>query len=202
MSTKFLRKFTGSSDANGPADRSTDAGIGYKTNDGKIYYNDAGTLVALKAEGKVFTDPPVSAAAATLAATAALHAGKSVYLNRATGVTVTLPAATGSGAKYRFVNATALSGGSHVIQAANASDYFLGAEYTSTDNGSGAGLTWPTVNSGTPSTESDTLTWNGTTKGGRLGDEVSFEDIAANVWAVRSLSNETGSEATPFTAAV
>jgi len=39
---------------------------------------------------------------ATLAVTQALHEGKLVVLDRAGGVAVTLPAATGSGARYRF----------------------------------------------------------------------------------------------------
>jgi hypothetical protein len=50
---------------------------------------------------------------------------------------------------------------------------------------------------------SDTITLNGTTKGGAgIGDYVELIDIAANQWAVRVFSKATGTEATPFSAAV
>lgn len=202
MATKYIEKYTGSSDVNTPADRSKAAGIGYDTNDGKVKYSDAGVVTKVIAENKPRVETPVAVTASTVTLDPKVHAGLTTVLQLAAGVTVTLPAAVGSGAKYRIVNGLALSAASHIVQAASAADYFVGAEYAATDNGSGAGFTWPTANTGTVSTESDTLTWNGGTKGGRVGDEAIFEDIAANVWHVRAFADETGTEATPFSAAV
>ena len=48
----------------------------------------------------------VNATAATLTVTKDLHSGQTVTLNRAGGVAVTLPAATGTGCVYRFVVGT------------------------------------------------------------------------------------------------
>src|SRR5688572_20292539 len=56
------------------------------------------------------TSAPVNATAATLTATSALHNNKVVTLNRAAGIAVTLPAATGSGDKYRFIVGTTFTG--------------------------------------------------------------------------------------------
>jgi hypothetical protein len=44
-----------------------------------------------------------------------LHDGQTIYLNNATGFAVTLPAANGTGAKYRIFVATTVSSGSHTI---------------------------------------------------------------------------------------
>jgi hypothetical protein len=68
----------------------------------------------------------VSAADATLAVTAAAHDGKLVVLNRAAGVTVTLPAATGSGARYEFTVGTAVSSNSNIIKVADNTDVMSG----------------------------------------------------------------------------
>src|SRR5688572_1074508 len=56
----------------------------------------------------------VDATAATLALTEASHEGKVVTLNRAAGIAVTLPAATGSGGKYKLVVGTTFTGAATV----------------------------------------------------------------------------------------
>ena len=43
---------------------------------------------------------------------------------------------------------------------------------------------------------------NGSTTGGIAGDIVELEDIATNLWSVKVLGSATGTEATPFSAAV
>lgn len=200
MSVRFIQRYT-TKTATGALDfRSNAAGVCYVDADGKLYYNDNGTVRALLAEGKVNVQAPVSLTA-TGAVTAAVNAGQSTYLNKSTGLTATLPAATGSGARYRFVVGTALASGSYIIQVASASDYMLGAANGSMDS-TGTGNNWQTANSGTVSTETDTITLNGTTQGGRLGDEVVLEDVAANVWAIRTFLNANGTEVTPFSVAV
>lgn len=138
----------------------------------------------------------VSATAATLTVTAASHDGKVIVLNRATGVTATLPAATGSGAEFTFVVGTSASGGSYVIQVADATDVMDGIIYAADDTATPAPLVWVTA------VDSDTITLNGGTKGGLIGDKIVLIDIGANQWAVHGFLKQSGTEASPFSAAV
>ena len=50
--------------------------------------------------------------------------------------------------------------------------------------------------------DSDTITLNGTTTGGLVGADVELIDIAADTWFVNVRTAATGTEATPFSAAV
>jgi hypothetical protein len=145
----------------------------------------------------VQTQAPVNATASTLAVTAALHAGRVVTLNRAAGIAVTLPAATGTGNAYKFVVGTTFTGAASI--AALTTDYFIGTAtlYNDTDNTVSG---FATANSGTPTTESDAISLFGTAnaQGGIKGEVVDLIDIAAGVWSVRLVSDAGGSEATPF----
>jgi hypothetical protein len=49
---------------------------------------------------------------------------------------------------------------------------------------------------------SDTITLDGSTKGGLKGWRVVLDDIAADTWAVTVMSEASGAEATPFSATV
>lgn len=135
----------------------------------------------------------------TLTSTA--HAGRTIALNAAAGVTATLPAATGTGDTYRFLVAAAVTSNNDIVKVANASDYMRGFVVGATDT-AGTAMAFVTANSGVVATESDTITLNGTTTGGRIGDLIEAVDIAANVWAVRCYTAGSGVEATPFSAAV
>lgn len=135
----------------------------------------------------------VTVAASTVTVTRDAHAGVPIVLNRAAGVTATLPAATGSGARYEFILAADASG-NQVVQVANSSDTMMGVAYLGNDS-AGASCFY-TADS------SDTITLNGSTKGGLKGARVIADDIAANVWAVLVYSEASGTEATPFSAAV
>lgn len=118
------------------------------------------------------------------------YLGAPIVLNRAAGVTATLPPATGSGNRYEFillVDAT----GNQIVQVANASDTMMGMAYIGAD-----GETFYTADA------SDTITLNGTTTGGEKGARIICDDVAANVWAVVVMSEASGTEATPFSAAV
>lgn len=135
----------------------------------------------------------VTVAASTVTVTRDAHAGVPIVLNRAAGVTATLPAATGSGARYEFILAADASG-NQIVQVANSSDTMMGVAYLGNDS-AGASCFY-TADS------SDTITLNGSTKGGLKGARVIADDIAANVWAVLVYSEASGIEATPFSAAV
>ena len=67
----------------------------------------------------------------------------------------------------------------------------------STHGGTASLISWPTV------AASDTITLNGTTTGGvNIGDYVLLTDIATDQYSVSGLLNASGTEATPFSAAV
>lgn len=137
----------------------------------------------------------VSAAAATLAVTVADHDSKVIVFNRAAGVTATLPAATGSGAVFRFSVGTAVTSNSYKIQVADNTDVMSGSLYL-TDQAAGTGTEFSTV------AASDTVTMNGTTTGGLAGGLVTLVDVATNLYAIQGNLIATGVEATPFSAAV
>lgn len=139
----------------------------------------------------------VSATAATLAVSEAAHDGKTIVLNRAGGVTATLPPATGSGARFRFLLGTALSAASHIIKVTGNDVMFGNIIANSTDDTPDLAQPWPTA------ADSDTITLDGTTTGGlALGDFVELEDFAADKWAVHGVVTASGTEATPFSATV
>ena len=58
------------------------------------------------------------------------------------------------------------------------------------------------VNGWETASDTDTITFDGTTTGGILGDFVELIDVAADKWMVRVQSSSTGSESTPFSATV
>ncbi len=121
--------------------------------------------------------------------------GKTILLDQAGGVAVVLPAATGSGDKYRVL-ATVIPTTANTIKAANSSDTFVGV-VLSLDDTSDNVVGW--VVSGSD----DTITLNLTTTGANaIGEWFTFEDIAANTWLVEGLTYSTGSFATPASATV
>lgn len=137
----------------------------------------------------------VNATAATLTVTAATHGSRIVTLNRAAGIAVTLPAASGTGEEYRFFIGTTVTSNTTTIKAANASDTMSGIALIDEAGGATAGV-WPTA------ADTDTITFDGSTTGGILGDFVELIDVAANKWYVRLVGSTTGTEATPFSATV
>ena len=116
-------------------------------------------------------------------------------VNAAAGLTLTLPAASGSGAKYMIYIGTTVTSNNVIIQVANASDVMAGLVVSAADAGD-------TLNGWETASTSDTITLNGTTKGGVKGDRYELIDCAANLWAVNGWSSSTGTEASPFSAAV
>lgn len=119
-----------------------------------------------------------------------------------TGSVATLPAATGSGVKFKGVITVLATSNSHKVQVANAADFMIGSIHGVSDDPATV-KGWIAANSGTVATNSDTVTLNRSTTGGvSLGEYVDFEDIAANTWLVSGAITQTGTEASPFSAAV
>lgn len=123
------------------------------------------------------------------------HVGATVVVNAAAGLTLTLPAASGTGYEYDVLIGTTVTSNSVIIQVANASDVMTGNALNAADAGDTA-VMFETA------AASDTITMNGTTTGGIKGDRVVLKDVAANLWAVNVRGSATGTEATPFSAAV
>jgi hypothetical protein len=123
------------------------------------------------------------------------HPVQEYLLDRAAGSTVTLPDALGTGFRYRFRVGATVTSNNYIIRAASSSDVFAGVVIGAADAGS-------SVNGWETEAASDTLSMNGTTRGGYQGDFVEFVDIKEGVWAVSGIIKQTGTEATPFSAAV
>jgi len=146
------------------------------------------------ATGKV-----VDATAATLAVTAALHANRVVTLNRAAGVTVTLPAATGTGDKYTFIIGTTATSNANIIKVANATDVMDGSLNIQQDTDvDGTSAVWMAE------VGDDTMTFAGAaTTGGIVGNRIECIDYAAGFWSCTAWTiSGGGAEATPFSATV
>jgi hypothetical protein len=110
---------------------------------------------------------------------------------------VTLPAAAGTGARFRFVVAALATSNSHIVKVANASDVMYGVITTIDTDTAGTVTGWATA------ADSDTITLNRSTTGSvTIGEWIELEDLATNVWAVRGQLSNTGNGATPFSATV
>lgn len=138
----------------------------------------------------------VDCTASTLTVTAALHAGRTVTLNRAAGIDVTLPAATGSGARYKFIVGTTFTSSGTIKVVGN--DTMVGHAILA-QNAAETVVQFPA--SGTD----DTITFYtaaGNTTGGIAGAIVDLIDMAADLWHVVYISDAGGTEVTPFSATV
>lgn len=156
---------------------------------------DGTEIFGIDTDGNQAAKGPVDVTASTLTVTAAAHAGRVVTLNRAAGIAVTLPLATGTGNQYRFYLGTTVTSNSTTIKVVDASDIMVGFAIQAADAGSTSNV-WETA------ATDDTITFNGSTTGGIKGDFVELIDVATDTWAVRVTGAATGTEATPFSATV
>lgn len=132
---------------------------------------------------------PVAVTASTLAVTQALYSGKTIVQNAASGCAISLPAATGTGSRYRIYVKTTITSVGVVITTAGSDVFSGGILVTKTSDG--------TVLASN-STANKTITLNGTTTGGIAGTLVEFQDMASGVWGVTGYATASGSIATPF----
>lgn len=126
-----------------------------------------------------------------------VESGSVVWLDRAAGNTVTLPASPLPGTKYEFVVDTTPTSNSHKI-------------LTNTTGGTAVlvgGVSMVDVNdasvSGFQSLESSanaSLTMNATTTGGQVGTKIEVTALSAGTWFVTGLVFGSGTLATPFAA--
>ena len=153
--------------------------------DGDLILNNGSAQRVIRGGGNV-----VNATASTLTATADLHAGKIVTLNRAAGIVVSLPAATGTGNVYKFFVGTTVTSNAYRINALT-TDIIQGGVSVSTDAAGVSILAIPTA---------DYITMNGSTTGGLIGSWVELTDVAAGVWLCGGFLVSSGAESTPFAA--
>ena len=153
----------------------------------------AGTFTTLTATANV--GPVPTAAGATLTLTAA-KAGQTVLLNTLAGSVVTLPAATGTGNKYKFVVSATTTSGAHKILAASVSDFINGLAIGESSN------TCKAFASAAATNHSIQMPFAGTQpSGGFIGDYFEFQDIATNLWQVNGMYQAGTTPTTPFSAA-
>ena len=148
----------------------------------------------------------------SISLTVADHAGRIVHNAAAGAVTYTLPATNansdsavaGPGADFNNLNnvgatieifSSITKTGDLVVQAANATDVMVGSAVFIDDSSDNV------VGFETAST-SDTITLNGSTKGGVTFSKIVCTVLASGKWKVDVISGCTGTPATPFSAAV
>ena len=133
--------------------------------------------------------------ATTLTITAATHGNQIVILKHTAAQSViTLPAATGTGNEYEFIVGAANTN-NHKIQVANATDVFEGLVFMANDSDN-------SVSGFESAADSDTITLNGTTTGGKIGDHIKIVDYDSGKFHILAHLTGTGTEATPFSAGV
>jgi hypothetical protein len=134
------------------------------------------------------TPVTITAASATLGAT---HVNRLTVLNRATGIALTLPLATGTGNRYPLAVATTFTGAATVVTA-QVTDVIAGnAIIHDTDDATVHGFS--TTNATTLS-----LYTSSNAVGGIVGATVVLTDIANNKWVVEYQSNGASAPSTPF----
>jgi hypothetical protein len=132
----------------------------------------------------------VNTTASALALTQALHGNRAVTIASATPIAVTLPAATGTGTKYRLVVMVAATATQHTIKIGTTAEVFQGVVVSRS-------TTTTIVAFGATATD-NTLTLNGSTTGGVAGDEYELTDVKTGVWQLRAVASPTGAAATPL----
>jgi hypothetical protein len=143
--------------------------------------------------------PAIHTFTGTDAITITEHAGRTLLLGEVGGnalVTLTLPDATGSGATYKFI-VTVANTSNYVIKVPDANNTIDGIMMYLDEDGTAVSA-FPTV------ATSDTITLNGGTTGGIIGDYLEIVDIAADQYHVRGVMRvASGADpATPFSATV
>ena len=135
----------------------------------------------------------VTATASTLAVTEALHDGKVITLDRAGGIAVTMPEATGSGMVITFVVITKFTTDGTITLADTTNTALIGqASIVDSD-------TTDLIHMFTPGGTFDLVTLDGTNTGGGLGCWIQYIDLATDVWSVQIIEAVGGTApATPF----
>ncbi len=127
----------------------------------------------------------------------AVHAGATYLLDTAGGSTLTLPAATGTGNKYRVVVSVSTTSAAHKVLAASVSDFIVGAAIGQSNAGAVLGF-----HSAAATNHSLQMPNAGSQpSGGIIGDSYEFTDIGANLWECTGMFTAGTTATTPFNSA-
>ena len=152
------------------------------------------TLPATTGTAALASPPPV-AAGATKTLTAA-NSGQTVLLNTAGGSVVTLPAATGTGNRFRFATTVTTTSAAHKILAVG-TDYLIGMV-----NGVRTTALTPFLALVGSTYQSLQMPYAGSQpSGGIQGDWFEFEDVASGLWEVKGQFSAGTTATTPFNTA-
>lgn len=176
----------------------TDGTVTYSASDGDMRVrhltDDHGNVLAEYFQSGPRWKQGVVPVTATLTLDPLLHAGRICAVTMgASTVTLTLPAATGSGDRYAVYVVVNATPSSLVITASAAGSDIQGAVPLG-DQGVITGVV------GTPEVADNTITMNGTTTGGALGTYLELVDVASGVYALLGNISTNGDEADPFSA--
>jgi hypothetical protein len=141
--------------------------------------NDGVTVGATAAEidAKADRSAQTVAVTATDAITQAEHEGRVNIITGTAAKTLTLPEAVGSGDRYKFIFAEVNTNGT-VFVTADTTNCDIRGSLNILDADANAQTAYP------GNADDDTITLNGTTTGGQIGDWIEFVDIATDVWHV------------------
>jgi hypothetical protein len=165
------------------------------TTDSTCHYVNRGTKAScsFKAVRLQTGDSIVNCTTSTLTVTEALHNGKTIVLDRAAGIDVTLPAAAAN-LEFEFLVKTTFTGAA-TIKSATGADIMIGHAIMGNNEGNSV-VNWPAVAASTFDTIDMLGTGNST--GGMAGQRVKIKGLAANLWYVEIIGDAAGTEATPF----
>lgn len=135
----------------------------------------------------------VNATSSTLTVTEADHSDKTIVLDRAAGIAVTLPAAA-AGLKFRFIVKTTFTSAAS-IKSVSGADIMIGHAIMG-NNSDNTVVNWQATAADTYDTIDLLGTSNST--GGMAGQIIEIEGLAANLWFVKIIGDAAGTEATPF----
>lgn len=126
----------------------------------------------------------------TLSLTSTLHAHRKLLVLDAT-LAITLPEATGTGDVYTIIQGIAATS-STIVTADTANAGFHGFIMGS-DTDAAGNYNWVATGA------QDTITFNGTSTGGKLYDWIRVTDVATDAWLLEgNIKQSGGSEATPL----
>lgn len=134
----------------------------------------------------------VTATAATLLVTEALHDGKIITLDRVGGTVITMPEATGSGMVIEFLVITTMTTDTTIVLPDTVNTDLQGGAIISDSADA-------TLSTFAPAATHDLVTLNGGTTGGLVGTRIQYIDIALDLWSVQ-ITDHVGAatQATPF----
>ena len=123
-----------------------------------------------------------------------VESGSIVLLDRAVGITVTLPTAPDPGTFFDFIVSVTASGGSYKIITGAGTELMVGACVNCDTDTSDTVAIWKCL----VGSSYISINLNGGTTGGIKGDRFRVICLNATTWHVRGLTNATGTVATPF----